>query len=187
MAKRTGTKVITGKVRFSYANVFEAKSINGSDPKYSVSVLIPKTDKETLKAIEEAVDQAIEDGKSKLTNKSGTLVKKALKLPLRDGDDERPDDEAYQGHYFLNATSYRKPGVVDEKRQDLYDYEDFYSGCYGRVSLNFYAFEASGNKGIACGLQNLQKLEDGESLTGRVSASDDFADFDDDADAGLLG
>ncbi len=169
-AKRTGTKVTTGKVRLSYAHLFEPHAIEGNDPKYSVSVLIPKTDTETLKAIKEAVAEAKELGKGKF----GGKVPANLKTPLRDGDAERPDDEAYVGCYFLNASSKNKPGVVDLSVQPVLDATEVYSGCYGRLTLNFYAYSASGNKGIAAGLGNVQKLDDGEPLGGFTRAEDDF-------------
>lgn len=169
-AKRTGTKVTTGKVRLSYAHLFEPHAIEGNDPKYSVSVLIPKTDTETLKAIKEAVAEAKELGKGKF----GGKVPANLKTPLRDGDEERPDDEAYVGCYFLNASSKNKPGVVDLSVQPVLDATEVYSGCYGRLTLNFYAYSASGNKGIAAGLGNVQKLADGEPLGGFTRAEDDF-------------
>lgn len=163
-------KVITGKVRFSYANVFEPKSINGSDPKYSVSLIIPKEDKVTIDKIKAAIEVAKKEGLSKL----GGKIPANLKIPLRDGDIDRPDDPAYADSYFVNANSTIRPGIVDANLQPIIDSTEFYSGCYGRASIVFYAYNANGNKGIACGLQNLQKLEDGEPLGGRSRAEDDF-------------
>lgn len=172
------TKVITGMhTRLSYFNGWEPKSINGGAEKYSVSVLIPKDDKITLQAIEQAVDAAIIEGIAKFGGKKPN--KAAIKLPLRDGDIER-DDEAYKGHYFINANSITKPQIVDTNVQPILDQSEVYSGCYARVSLNFYAFNSNGNKGIACGLGNIQKIRDGEPLGGRSSASDDFTMLDDD-------
>lgn len=178
----TTTKVVTGLVRLSYVNVLEAKSINGSKPKYSVSVIIPKADKETLEKIEAAIKNAYNDGQSKLRG-SGRSVPalSVLKTPLRDGDAERPDDEAYANSFFINANSATKPGIVDRDRQEIIDPEEIYSGMYGRVSINFYAYNINGNKGIACGLNNIQKLRDGERLGGKSSAASDFAtDIDED-------
>lgn len=169
-AKRTGTKVTTGKVRLSYAHLFEPHAIEGNEAKYSVSVIISKSDKETLQAIKDAVNEAKEQGKGKW----GGKVPPNLKTPLRDGDVERPDDEAYANCYFLNASSKNKPGVVDQYVHDVLDATEVYSGCYGRLTLNFYPFSASGNKGIAAGLGNVQKLEDGEPLGGFTRAEDDF-------------
>lgn len=163
-------KVITGKVRFSYANVFEPKSINGSEPKYSVSLIIPKEDKVTIDKIKAAIEVAKKEGLSKL----GGKIPANLKIPLRDGDIDRPDDPAYADSYFVNANSTIRPGIVDANLQPIIDSTEFYSGCYGRASIVFYAYNANGNKGIACGLQNLQKLEDGEPLGGRSRAEDDF-------------
>jgi hypothetical protein len=173
------TKVITGVVRLSYANVWEPKSINGGAEKYSVSLIIPKSDTKTLSAINEAVNAAIEEGKGKF---GGKIPNKAvLKLPLRDGDIDRPDDEAYANSYFVNANSNTAPQIVDRNVNPILDRSEVYSGVYARVSINFYAFNSNGNKGIACGLGNIQKIRDGEPLGGRTNAADDFAtDVDDD-------
>lgn len=176
------TKVITGKVRLSYANIFEPKSINGSDPKYSVSLIIPKDDKQQVEVIKKAIANAIEADKTKLANKSGK-VPANLKTPLRDGDEDRPDDEVYAGCYFINANSTKAPAVVGTeinkatgKAINLGE-DEVYSGCYARVSINFYGFNTNGNVGIACGLGNIQKVEDGERLGGGSSAEEDF-DFE---------
>ena len=172
------TKVVTGmNTRLSYAHLFEPVSINGGAEKYSVSVLIPKDDKATIEKIEKAVDAAIEEGIAKFGGKKPN--KGAIKLPLRDGDIER-DDEAYKGHYFVNANSLTAPKVVDTQLNPILDKSKVYSGCYGRVSLSFYAFNSNGNKGVACGLNNVQKVRDGEPLGGRTTAADDFGTLDDD-------
>ena len=177
-AKKATTKVVTGIVRLSYANVWEPASINGSKPKYSVSLIIPKGDTKTIADINSAIDAAIQDGAAKFGGKIPN--KAALKLPLRDGDIER-DDEAYKGSYFVNANSTTAPEVVDRSLQRILDRNEVYSGCYARVSINFYAFNSNGNRGIACGLGNIQKVRDGEPLGGKTSAADDFAtDLDDD-------
>lgn len=168
-AKRTNTKVTTGKVRLSYAHLFEASSIEGNDPKFSTAILIPKTDLETIKCIKEATAEAIEMGKAKLGKVTPTL-----KTPLRDGDAERPDDEAYKGMYFLNASSKNRPGVVDQNVHPVLDASEVYSGCYGRLTINFYAYSASGNKGIAAGLGNVQKVAEGDPLGSFTRAETDF-------------
>lgn len=176
------TKVITGpKTRWSYANVWDPKSINGGTPKYSVSLIIPKSDVATVKKIEAAIQAAYEEGESKLKGNSKSVPSlKVLKTPLRDGDLERPDDKAYADSYFINANSASAPGIVDADRQPILERSEVYSGVYGRASINFYAFNSNGNKGIACGLNNLQKIADGEPLGGKSRAEDDFADDDDD-------
>ena len=170
------TKVVTGIVRLSYANVWEPKSINGGKEKYSVSLIIPKSDKKTIDAINKAVDAAIEDGISKFGGKKPN--KAAIKLPLRDGDIER-DDEAYKDSCFVNANSTTPPQIVDAHVQPILDRSEVYSGCYARVSVTFYAFNSNGNKGVACGLGNIQKIRDGEPLGAHSSATDDFSDFSD--------
>ena len=176
------TKVITGiKTRWSYANVWQAKSINGGTPKYSVSLIIPKSDTKTVTAVKNAIQAAYEEGQSKLKGNSKSVpALTAIKTPLRDGDAERPDDEAYKDSYFINANSATAPGIVDTARNPIIEHSEVYSGVYGRASINFYAFNSNGNKGIACGLNNLQKVSDGEPLGGKTRAEDDFADEDED-------
>lgn len=175
-------KVITGpNTRWSYANVWEPKSINGGAPKYSVSLIIPKSDSKTVNKIQAAIEAAYKEGESKLKG-SGRSVPalSVLKTPLRDGDTERPDDDAYADSYFINANSASAPGIVDADRQPVIDRSEVYSGAYGRASINFYAFNSNGNKGIACGLNNLQKMKDGEPLGGKSRAEDDFASEEED-------
>lgn len=169
--KNQATKVITGEVRFSYLHVFEPHAIEpGQDAKYSVSLLIPKSDKKTLNAMKKAIEAAKVAGKAKW----GGKIPANLKMPIRDGDVDRSDQEEYKGHYFVNANSTNKPGLVDANVQPIIDSTELYSGCYGRASVNFYAYNVSGNRGIACGLNNIQKLRDGETLGGRSRAEDDF-------------
>ena len=174
------TKVITGvKTRWSYANVWEPKSINGGAPKYSVSLIIPKSDTKTVTAVKNAIQAAYDEGQSKLKGSSKSVpALSSIKNPLRDGDIERPDDEAYKDSYFINANSATAPGIVDAARQPILERSEVYSGVYGRASIHFYAFNSNGNKGIACGLNNLQKISDGEPLGGKTRAEDDFADED---------
>ena len=176
------TKVITGvKTRWSYANVWQAKSINGGTPKFSVSLIIPKSDTKTVTAVKNAIQAAYEEGQSKLKGNSKSVpALTAIKTPLRDGDAERPDDAAYKDSYFINANSTTAPGIVDAARNPIIEHSEVYSGVYGRASINFYAFNSNGNKGIACGLNNLQKISDGEPLGGKTRAEDDFADEDED-------
>lgn len=176
MAQEQSTKVVTGKVRFCYVNAFEARAMNeGEEPRYSVCILIDKSDKATLDKINAAIEAAKVVGKAKLAGKTGK-VPANIKTTLRDGDIDRPDDEAFAGKMFVNANSSRRPQVVDANLNPIIDPEEFYSGCYGRVSMTFYAYDFNGNKGIACGLNNLQKLEDGEKLSGGSTAEEDFGD-----------
>ena len=175
------TKVITGEVRLSYANLWEPKSINGGAPKYSVSIIIPKSDTRTIAKIKAAIEAAYREGETKLKGNGKTVpALSALKTPLRDGDTERPDDEAYADSYFINANSATAPGIVDSACETILERSQIYSGVYARASVNFFAFNSNGNKGIACGLNNIQKLRDGDPLGGKSRAEDDFATDDDD-------
>ncbi len=174
MSENLKTKVVTGLVRFSYLHVWQKQSIvEGADGKYSVSLIIPKSDKATLNKIKQAIENAKIMGKS---NKFGGKIPATLKSPLRDGDAERPDDEAYANSYFINANSNTKPGVVDKDCNTIMDQDEVYSGCFGRASVTFYPFNTNGNKGIACGLNHIMKLKDGEPLGGRSTAESDFDD-----------
>ena len=176
-------KVITGpNTRWSYANVWEARSVNGGTPKFSVSLIIPKTDTATIEKIERAMRAAYEEGQSKLKGTSKYMpAYEDIKIPLRDGDKERKGDPTYAGCMFINANATAAPGIVDADRQPILERSEVYSGVYGRASITLYAFNSNGNRGIACGLNNLQKIRDGEPLGSHSRAEDDF-DTDDEDD-----
>lgn len=173
----TETRVRTGVVRASYVHVDKpVAAIAGGDEKYSMAILIPKNDAETLNIIEKAIDNAIRIGKDKFGGK--TPSKAALKLPLRDGIER--DDDAYQDCMFINANNKQAPQVVDAERHPA-DPSIIYSGCYCRVTIQFYTFNVNGNRGVGASLGNIQFVEDGESLGGaHITAADDFGEADDD-------
>lgn len=175
------TKVITGpSTVFSYLNCWDAKAIQGGTPKFSVSLIIPKSDTKTIDKINAAVQAAYEEGQSKLKgNGKSVPALTTLKTPLRDGDAERPDDETYKDCYFINANSGTAPGVVDAGRNPILDRSEMYSGVKGRASINLYAYNVNGNRGITCGLNNLQKISDCTPLGGKSRAEDDFSTEDD--------
>lgn len=156
-------KVITGPdTRWSYANVWESKSINGGTPEYSVNLIIPKSDTKTVTKIKASIEAAYQEGQAKLKGNGRTVPPLAvIKTPLRDGDIERPDDPAYANAYFINANSPTVPGIVDADLNPVLTRSEVYSGVYGRASINLYAFNSNGNKGIACGLNNLQLIRAG--------------------------
>jgi hypothetical protein len=142
-------KVITGPdTRWSYANVWEPKSINGGTPKYSVSLIIPKSDTKTVAKLKAAIEAAYHEGESKLKGNGKTVPPlAAIKTPLRDGDVERPDDPAYANAYFINANSATAPGIVDADRNPVLTRSEVYSGVYGRASINLYAFNSQRQQG----------------------------------------
>lgn len=168
------TKVVTGKVRGSYVNVFRPRvnDMNGKE-EYSMSLLIPKTDEQTVGKINAAVKEAAR-------KKFGDKIPAKFRHPLRDGDEEKPEDDAYSGHFFLNVKSQQKPGIIDKDRQEVIDSNAFLSGDYCRVSMNAYAYDVSGNRGCAFGLGNIQVISKGEPLTSQARAEDDFDDWEDD-------
>lgn len=140
-----------------------------------------KSDTVTVNKIKAAIQAAYEEGESKLKGTAKVCpALDVIKTPLRDGDKERPGDEAYKDSYFINANSATAPGIVDADRQQIIDRSEVYSGVYGRASINLYAFTSNGNRGIACGLNNLQKIRDGEPLGGKSRTEDDFATEEDD-------
>lgn len=169
------TKVIVGPVRFSYVHVWEPTAMTeGAEKKYSVSLLIPKSDTKSIGFIKAAIQNALNAG----IGTFGGKIPGEYKNPLRDGDIARPDDDAYKGCYFINANCKTKPGVINAHRQPITNQDDFYSGCYGYASITLYAYNANNVKGIACGLNNLMKTKDGEPLGGRSTAEADFANID---------
>lgn len=178
------TKVITGPgTRWSYVHVWEPKPVGDGAPKYSVSLIIPKSDRKTVEAVRAAIKAAYEENQSKLKGSGKTVPPlSSIKTPLRDGDAERPDDTAYANCWFINANSNLKPGIVDADRQPIIEREQVYSGCYGRASVSFFAYSVNGNRGIGASINNLQKIRDGEPLGGRASAEADFATAEDEED-----
>lgn len=178
--KVTENKVVFGPCRLSYTHLFSKYSPDG-DPasgKFMTNVLIPKEETETIKAIK----QAIENGKkSAIVSKWGGKEPKKLDLPLHDGDVDKEDD-VYTDHFYINAKCNTRPGIVDRNRAPIVDEDEIYSGVWAIVSVTFYGYDVSGNRGVTCGLNNVMKFKDGEKLGSRVSADIDFADvaLDDD-------
>lgn len=167
--------LVTGKVRFSYVNVFTPRVTPSGDEKYSVTLLIPKSDNDTYQKIMNEINKTLQEN---LAETFKGIMPANLKLPIYDGDGIRPSGEPFgaecRGHYVITANSNSAPEVVDVNVQPIIGKNEFYSGCYGRASLRFYAYNQNGNKGIGCGLGNVQKLEDGQPLDGRTTAAEDF-------------
>lgn len=180
--KATDTKVVFGPCRLSYTHVFTKYAPEGDEKngKYMTNILIPKTETETINAIKKAIEAAKAAG---IVSKWGGKEPKKLDLPLRDGDDK--DDEVYAGCYYLNAKSNTRPGIVDRNKAPIVDEEEMYSGVWAIASVTFYAYDTNGNRGVACGLNNLMKFKDDEKLGGRASAENDFADIDNEDDEDL--
>lgn len=180
----SATKVVTGKVRLSYVHLFEPYSQNADQPeKYSCVILIPKSDKATLRKIQRAIEAAAEAGKSKTFN--GTIPKN-LKTTLHDGDEEADLERnpEYEGHMYMSVSSKTKPGIVDKDVDPILDSTEVYSGCFARVSINAFAYNKQGNRGISFGLNHVQKLADGDYLGGRSKAEDDFDPIEDEDEDG---
>ena len=180
------TKVITGEVRFSYVTLWTPTSFEeNGEKKYNVSLLIPKKAKKTVETIGTAIE--MEKKKRRETLNIKVLPKTANVAELRDGDEEYPGDEIMEGNYFIRVSSKTKPGIVEKNPdtgaiEEILQQDEFYSGCYGRASINAYAFGDAKKpyKGVSLGINNVMKTKDGEHLGGgRSSAEDDFADDDD--------
>lgn len=168
--------ITTGKVRLSFCHVWQPQTPqNGGDPKYSVTILIPKSDVATINALYAEMEQAKQAG---VSNTWGGTLPPIVKIPLYDGDGVRPSGEPFglecKGHMVITASSKTQPQVVDLNVQPILNQAEVYSGCYGRVSLNFFAYNQAGNRGIGCGLNCVQKVADGEPLSGGVSAQEAF-------------
>lgn len=168
--------MLTGVFRASYTYVFQPQvPKDGGEPKYSVTMLIPKSDVATYQAVQAEINQALQAGVQKAFN--GQMPSKPM-LPIHDGDGTRKDGDPFgeecRGCWVLKASSKTRPAVVDINIQPIIDPNAFYSGCYARASINFFAYNVNGNKGIGCGLNNIQKIADGEPLSGRPTAEDDF-------------
>ena len=188
MNENVTTKVKIGEVRFSYVHIFTPEAAaEGGDKKYSVSLIIPKSNKKLIADIKTAIEAATQAG---IASRFDGKRPVNLRSPLRDGDLERADDEAYAGAYFINVSSKTKPGIVkrmkindENKLVEVTNEDDIYSGCYGFASVNFFAYNNKGNRGIGAGLNNILKTRDGEYLGGRSSAESDFGNGAVDLDA----
>ncbi len=157
-------KLLTGEFRVSFAHVFAPQTaFDGQEPKYSIVMLFPK--KADMKALREMLVTAAKA-------KWGDKIPKGLRNPIRDGDEKELD--GYEDHWFISATSKMKPGLVGPDLQPIISPEDFYSGCYARATVTAFAYDKAGNKGVAFGLQNIQKLREGEPFSGRTKPEADF-------------
>lgn len=175
-------KFRTNMVRLSYANLDKPSETEINKGKYSVSVLIPKSDVETVDLIENLAATIIKEEKN--GKFKGKNIQPGVYKFLKDGDIERPGDEAYKGHYFFNTKSEQKPNLFDKYGNPISQEGEIYSGCYALVIANLYAFNQAGNFGIASGLYGVKKVKEGEPLSGGSCTADDFGDetFEDDDD-----
>lgn len=177
--KQMSTRVMTPEFTASYVTVFEPREgPDGGDPRYSVQCIFSKDD--DLSDLKAAIKEAAEQ-------RWGDKIPKKLKIPLRDGDKERADDSVYKNSIFMNANSKQQPGVVDRKVKPIIDTDEFYSGCRAKATVNFFAYDRSGSKGVGAGLQNVQKIADGDRLDGRKAAEEDFPPLSDEEFDEMLG
>ena len=167
----------TGEVRFSYLHVFQPYAQQqGAEPKYSVTLLIPKTDVATKGLIDAAINAATNNG---VSSKWNGIRPPQLFICVHDGDGGRPSDgmpfgDECKGHWVVTASNKNAPFVVDANVQPILQQNEVYSGMYGRASITLFPYASNGRKGVGCALNGIQKLRDGEALSGRVSAEDAF-------------
>ncbi|MDR1600283.1 MAG: DUF2815 family protein [Oscillospiraceae bacterium] len=185
----TASQIATGKVRFSFCNLFQPRAQqDGQEPKYGVTLIIPKTDKATLAKINSAIEAA---KANYLARNAGKKVSKDLKTTLHDGDGERPNGEAFgeecKGAYVITASSKSQPVILYADKTPIIDPKDLYSGCYGRAILNFYVYDVNGNKGVTAALNGVMKLHDGEPLIAGIVRDSDWDSWEDEEDSELLG
>lgn len=169
-------KVITGEVRLSYLNVWEAKAFEeGATPKFSATLVIPKTDKATVKKINGAIEESEKAGKAKY----GEKFKMIKGSPLKDGDAKDCESPEYAGCFYIRTSTASRPFLFDRRKQQISDRAEIYSGCYGIASINIDAFQTKSgtNKGVTAYLNGIQKTRDGESLGGQYTAAEADNDF----------
>ena len=182
------TQITTGRVRFSFVNIFEPKENQGGQLKYSQTLLIPKTDTKTLGKIKAAIEEAKKIYKEK---NPGKKLPANLATTMHDGDGERPSGEDFgpecKGHYVITVNSNNKPVIVDASKAPITESSEVYSGCYGRAIINFYVYDTAGNRGVTAGLNGVMKLGEGEPLAGGHVTDADWDDDWDDPEAEALG
>ena len=183
MANKAEQTITVGVARLSYANLFKPVARNPQDdPKYSTTILIPKNDVRSKQLMDMAIEAAKQTG---LMDQFQGAIPPILATPVYDGDGVRPSDglpfgAECKGHWVFTASAQatNPPGVVDKSRNKITDHSEVYSGIYALASINFYAYHASGKKGIGIGINNVMKISDGPSLAGKKSANEDFSDID---------
>lgn len=173
-------KITTQLFRVSFPEVFEARSFQGSDPKYSIQMLFPKDTTD--------MNELISEVKRLAQEKWGKKKPKGFTNPIKDGDTLTDSDdeeiESTKGYWVVRASSKRKPGIVDKDKNLITaeEADEFYPGCWARATLNGFTYDTKGNKGVSFGLNNLQKLKDDEPFGGRTSPENDFDDDIDEDD-----
>lgn len=172
MAEKDPRTVVLKNVRLSYANIYTPKSINGSDPKYSASIMIPKDNEESIEDVETAIDAAKEYGAENVKGWGGKIPKK-LKDTLHDGDDRDDEDPNYEGFMYLTATSKKQPELVNKHGDPIMDNSEIYSGCWVNVVLRFYAYDSQ-SKGVAVELGPIQKVKDDTAFSGGMGSAKDY-------------
>jgi len=170
-------KMMLKNVRLSYANLFEAKENKSGDLRYSTALLIPKDHPQ----IDDLIANVNKVGEEKFGKKWETMVKKNG-LPVKDADEDGSADDKpeYEGQFYINTSSKRRPQVVDRQVQPILDDSEIFSGCYANVSIAIFAFDVPENKGVSFGLNNVQKVKEGERLGGAPNADEEFEAMEDD-------
>ena len=171
----SNTQMTTGEVRLSYAHLYDPYSNNGGDPKYSVTVLMPKTDVQAKARLDAAFEAAKQKG---IAEKWNGVLPPVVASAIHDGDGVRPNGEPFgaecKGHWVFTASSKNPVSLVDASMNPIVQKGELYSGCYARVCVSLFPYNSNGKRGIGIGLEAVQKLRDGDPLGGGVSVADAF-------------
>jgi hypothetical protein len=171
----SNTQMTTGEVRLSYAHLYDPYSNNGGEPKYSVTVLMPKTDVQAKARLDAAVEAAKQKG---IAEKWNGVLPPVVASAIHDGDGVRPNGEPFgaecKGHWVFTASSKNPVSLVDASMNPIVQKGELYSGCYARVCVSLFPYNSNGKRGIGIGLEAVQKLRDGDPLGGGVSVADAF-------------
>lgn len=174
--KNFKSKVVTGEVRFSYAHVFQPWG--DVDPKYSVVAVIDKSNTKAINAIKEGIKAVLEQERDGMFR---GINPKSVAIPLKDGDnpaDGREPNPSYEGSYYIGANRKTAPGIIDKNKRPIIDQDEFYSGCYGYISITLAPYSVNGKVGVKAYLNHIMKTRDGERLGSASTAEFDFADVE---------
>lgn len=172
-------QVVFGPVRVSFPALFEKRKFDGDsdeNARYMITAMIPKNEKETIKALKAAIKTAETVGQVTVWAKKRVSPEK-LTSPLRDGD-EMDDPGVYQDHWIIRAKSQHRPGVLNRRKEPITDPEEVYGGCYCLLSVSFFPYNTGGNYGVGCALNHVLKYKDGDRFGGGQSAMETFASVD---------
>lgn len=177
------SRFITGPARLGYADLWVPVAMEeGQEKKYKAMVMVPKTDKTTVKIMMAAYEAAKAAGIEKFGKKWN--VDKLKNYALKDGDTDFAEKDECENMWCITAKNAKQPGMLYKNGKQIEDKDEMYSGVWAQVSLTFYPYEKGGG-GIGCMLNNMMKVKDDEAFSGQVSAEEEFKTYiEPDADGG---